>query len=75
MKRVIGIVIFIVAWMCSASECAMDYEYPLYFRNDSEQNVEVVIGHSIYPDTVLPDHLFWNIGGGLFFAPWRKRSF
>lgn len=42
---------FIVIWMCTASHCGMDVEYPLFFKNTSNKNLKYAIGRN-YPDTI-----------------------
>ena len=54
MKRLIFVGSFIVTWMCTASTCAMDYDYPLYLKNNSNQDLRFAHPDGDYPDTIPP---------------------
>lgn len=53
MKRFIFIGAFIIVWMCTASNCAMDYDETLhlYLINNSDQEVKHL---NYFSDTVMP---------------------
>lgn len=56
MKRHILFYGTIIICLFTASKCAMDHDYPLYLRNNSDQRVQFWTnrtGENEYPDTLL----------------------
>ncbi len=76
MRRLVFIGLFMITWMCTASHCAMDYEYPIYLQNNSDIDLITNDSRYPYPDTImrLPNHTVQEMVASLAVKPHSTKS-